>query len=89
MSKLITADWLTTNGWELMHSSQMFWHHRIVPFVLIRLCEFYPQLRIGSSSVGWHVITDSAKEQDVIDLVKAMKITLETSAATTESKERE
>lgn len=89
MSKLITADWLKGNGWEPMYPSrsEMFWHHRSVPFVLIRLCEVYPQLRIGSSSVGWHIVTDNAKEQDVIDLVASMKIKLEAAAPMTESNE--
>ena len=86
MSKLVTADWLTDNGWEPTHPmrSAMFWHHRSVPFVMIRLCDVYPRLQLGSSAIGWHYVTDQATQQDVIDLVAAMKIKLEASAATTE-----
>ena len=74
-SVIVTAKWLEANGWEPYRDSSMFWYSRKVPFVLIRLCEVQPQLRIGTSAVGWHIVTEKATEQDVIDLVRAMKIT--------------
>jgi len=72
-STLVNAEWLQSNGWELMHDSSMYWHSRSLPFVAIRLCDVSPRLQIGSPAVGWHIVTDSTTQQDVIDLRYAMK----------------
>jgi hypothetical protein len=76
-STKLTHEWLRQAGFEQMFDGSIWWHHRNVPFVVVRYYISSPRLCVGASGVGWHIIPGEATASKILELCAAMGCTLD------------